>query len=365
MTGENEEEPLDQVDSTPLKDKIELETHDLLQRVGASETKTMLHKVAWLMNHFPRTRNSDLELQIKYWQEFENFHDSHVSLSDLVSLTRLTSIARARAKIQNQYRLFLADPEIRRHRGTLQEGELEKARQAADHPVYKVYLDESGKTSTYLVVGSLWFLSSGREGLDLYLEVKKLKEKAKFTGEFHFRDVKPNEVDIYKELIEIFVTKGGTISFKFISLPRAGLRNIQTALIELFYQLIIKGIDHEHSTGRAPLPRIIQAWKDSEESGSDKLVMASLADRLKQTAATVYEGNLVVENFVAVDSRTSVFIQVADIISSSVNRVLCRSEGASSHKDDLADFVMTQLGVHPTHNFDLNVGDMAVHLRKV
>jgi len=96
--------------------------------------------------------------------------------------------------------------------------------------------------------------------------------------------MKREEVEIYKELSDIFLTKGGTISFKFISLPRHGIGNIQAALIELFYHLLIKGIDHEDSTGRAPLPRIIQAWKDLEGGSSDKIVMANVSDRLKQAA---------------------------------------------------------------------------------
>jgi hypothetical protein len=355
---ENDTSQPETVDS----ETIEHEKEELLEHVGASETETMIHKVAWLMNHYPRTRNSDIELQIRYWQEFEKFHGDYVPLKDLFTLTRLTSISRARAKIQNQYRLFLADPQIRQHRGTLEESEREKARETPDYPVYKVYLDESGKTSPYLVVGSLWFLSSGREGLDLYLEVKKLKETRNFSGEFHFRDMTREEVDIYKELIDIFLTKGGTISFKFISLPRHGIGNIQAALVELFYHLLIKGIDHEDSTGRAPLPRIIQAWKDLESGSSDKIVMANVSDRLKQAAASVYGNKLFVENFVAMDSKKSTFIQVADIMASSVNRILCRSEATRGYKDELADYLMSRLGVHPTSQLESSIGDMAVHL---
>ena len=32
---------------------------------------TMGHRVAWLMNHHPDTRNSDIALQIRYWTTFE------------------------------------------------------------------------------------------------------------------------------------------------------------------------------------------------------------------------------------------------------------------------------------------------------
>jgi hypothetical protein len=136
---------------------IEREKEDLLARVGASNLSTMRHRVAWLMNHFPKTRNSDIALQIKYWEAFDNFKGTHVPVEYLSRLTRLTSLARERARIQNQYRLFLADEAVQQKRGTLEEEEREKAIETPDYPIYAVYLDESGKTSENLIIGSLWF----------------------------------------------------------------------------------------------------------------------------------------------------------------------------------------------------------------
>jgi hypothetical protein len=96
----------------------------------------------------------------------------------------LTSLVRERARIQNQYRLFLADEAIRDRRGTLEEEEREKAVETPDYPVYAVFFDESGKTSPYLIVGSLWFLSSGTESLDLYRDSQELRKKHNFKVNF-------------------------------------------------------------------------------------------------------------------------------------------------------------------------------------
>jgi hypothetical protein len=168
--------------------RLERERGELLARVAASEISTMRNRIAWLMNRFPDTRNSDVVLQIRHWEVFESdiFNGRSVQVDDLYKLTRLTSVARERARIQNQYRLFLADPAVQERRGTLEEDEREKAVKTPDYPVYTVYLDESGKTSPHLIVGSLWFLSSGMESLDLYRESQRLKEVRKFDGEFHF-----------------------------------------------------------------------------------------------------------------------------------------------------------------------------------
>jgi hypothetical protein len=175
--------------------------------------------------------------------------------------------------------------------------------------------------------------------------------------------MKREEVRIYKELIDLFLTRGGPISFKFISVLKHGIKNVQSALADLYYHLLTKGIDHENSTGRAPLPRILQAWKDLEEPGADKLLMANLTDKMKQSAATTYEDNLVVEDFEAIDSSSNVFLQVADLMASSVNRVLCRSNEVRNHKDEIADYLLGQLGINANPDLDIRVGDIAAHIR--
>lgn len=354
---------------TPAKikrlEEIEQEKADLLARIGSSEIATMRHRVAWILNRFPSTRNSDIALQVKYWEIFDKdlYRGSPIAVEDLYKLTRLTSLSRERARIQNQYRLFLADEEVQQRRGTLEEEEREKAIETPDCPVYAVYLDESGKTTDYLIVGSLWFLSSGTEGLELYRRSKELKDKYEFTHEFHFSQLKKDQLQVYKELIDVFVTYGGTISFKSISVPKAGLKNVSSALGDLYYLLLTKGIEHEHSTQRGPLPRILQVWKDAEEIGSDKILMATLADRMKQASSNMYENKLFVQEFVAMDSKSSIFLQAADLIASSVNRILCRREQPRNHKDELADYLVECLGISTSPNLEIVVGDTAVHIR--
>ena len=206
-------------------------------------------------------------------------------------------------------------------------------------------------------------MSSGEESLTLQIASSDLKIKRQFAHEFHFSEVKKDEVHIYKELIDIFVSQGGTISFKFISVERAGIKNTQVALDDLFFLLLTKGIDHEVSTGRAPLPRILDVWKDLEEIGADKLLMANLEAKLKQAAASTYDGKLIVQRCIALDSKSNIFLQVADLVASSANRVLNRVEGISNHKDELADYVVTSLGVNINPSLDAAIGDLAIHIQ--
>ncbi len=36
--------------------------------------KHLITKIAYLLNKYPSTRNSDITLQLKYWREFERFN---------------------------------------------------------------------------------------------------------------------------------------------------------------------------------------------------------------------------------------------------------------------------------------------------
>jgi hypothetical protein len=342
---------------------VDRERTQLLARVASAELSTIGHRVAWVLNHFPKTRNSDIALQIKYWQSFDKLTGNIIELEDLFSLTRLTSLSRARAKIQNEYRLFLADAEVREHRGTLEESEKEKALESTDYPVYAVFLDESGKTSKNLIVGSLWFLAEGSQSISLYLSTQELKQRRKFAGEFHFSEMSKDDIDLYKELIEIFISQGGVISFKFLSVEREGIKHVQTAIDDLYYILLVGGIDHEIQTGRAPLPRILNVWKDMEEIGHDKILMAKLEDKLRQASANKYEGKLIVEKCVAIDSQNNIFLQVADLVASSVNRVLSRTGNTYNHKDEFADYLISRLGIKTTPDLGVPIADITAYMR--
>ena len=93
------------------------------------------------MNPRPRTRDSDLGLQIAYCEEFEPVvgGGEYVRKQDVYRLTRYNSVARARAKIQNTYKLFQESEGVRRLRGKLSDEQRAKAsEQQIDYPSFDV-----------------------------------------------------------------------------------------------------------------------------------------------------------------------------------------------------------------------------------
>ena len=216
-------------------ERIEKERIDLLNAVAASRLDTMQEKVAWILNHYPGTRDSDIALQLRYWRQFESdlFSGEFIGVADYCKLTRLTSIARERARIQNVFKLFLASDKVRKRRGTIEEAEHQKSiEQHADYHHYAVYFDESGKTGDHLIVGSVWLLD-GTESLKILSRLEQWKSEQSVDGEFHFSGLSDAKLAHYKQFVDFILENSSVMSFKAISVERKGTGNVAEALSRL------------------------------------------------------------------------------------------------------------------------------------
>ena len=346
--------------------KREEEIRHLLNNLSSATVNTLRDKVAWILNQNPETRDSDITLMLKFWETFEsNIYNGHIiDPDDLYRLTRLTTITRERARIQNTYKLFQASSEVRHHRGTLSDEEKEKAIEdkPIGYPSLTVYMDESGKNADQLIVGSVWFLESGKPLFDVHKMITDFKKEVAFTKEFHFAYMSRKDLPIYQEMVRIFLREAPAISFKVVSLPTVGIRNKQDALNQLFYHLLVRGIEGENETGRATLPRLLQVWKDAEEKGADSLLVADLDDKLKQASTSRFDGSLHLDFVRCADSEHNLFLQVADLFSASVNRVLNQSGIARNHKTEFAEFFLDIVGVDELFSPNDKIDDMVVHI---
>jgi hypothetical protein len=346
--------------------KREEEIQQLLNNLSSATVNTLRDKVAWILNHHPETRDSDISLLLKFWDTFEpdKYNGQSIKPDDLYRLTRLTSITRERARIQNVYKLFLASSEVRQRRGTLSEEEKEKAVEdkPVGYPSLVIYMDESGKNADQLIVGSLWFLEAGKPIYDIHKRITDFKKEIGFSKEFHFSEMSQKDLPIYQEMVTLFLRESTAISFKIASLPTLGIHDKQEALNRLFYHLIVRGIENENETGRAALPRTLQIWKDSEEEGSDRLLLADLGDRLKQASSTRFNNKLLINFVRCADSAHNLFLQVADLLSASANRVLNQSNISRNHKTEFAEFFLELIGVDKSFSPNDRIGDKVIHI---
>jgi hypothetical protein len=347
------------------QEEIEKVRAELLHSVSAGKLDTLQERVALILNHHADTRNSDITLQLKYWEAFEPdlLSGDAILKKNLYRLTRLNSLTRARAKIQNTYSLFKASPEVQKHRGTLSDEERAKAKeQYTDSPRFAVYMDESGKTDKFLFVGSVWFLHLPQfvPFLKDYHEFRKVHGFV--NREFHFKEITPKNLPTYMTLAEWLVDKSAVISFKAVSVERAGVSNVSKALETLFYHLLARGVEHEHVTGRATLPRAIEIWKDLEEAGSDKLFLAELGDRLRNTSKSQFGGDLEVGELEAVDSKDHPLLQIADLYVGSLHRVLNVESSKDHPKAKFAAHFLRLLGLPNGPQDHESEGDLALYV---
>lgn len=329
---------------------------------SAGQLSTINERVAWILNHYPETRDSDIPLWFRYWSVFESdsWDRIAVSLDDAKHLTKPTSIERARRTVQHDYGLFIASPTVRARRGKLAEEERQKAIETdPPSPLYSVYADESGKNDTHLIVASVWFLLAP-ELVRMRQAIQRVKDQHSFDGELHFKEIDRSNVGFYGDVVDTIGARSAAVSFKAVTIERRGIGRQDLALADLFYHLIVRGVIHEHETGRARLPRRIKLTKDLEEIGADRLMLANLRDRVAQFAAATLEGELRPTEFIPMKSDGHEILQVADLFAGSLHRVL--NKPGAGPKDDVAAALLQRVGMpHGPEQLE-SMGDATVRI---
>ena len=327
---------------------------ELWLAVQKGNTKHLITKVASVLNRFPETRNSDVALMIKYWEVFEGHRGNSVSFEKIFEMERLTSIARVRAKIQNEYGLFNGDKKVRRYRKDIEEKQKEfhiATKPSVDY--ISIFADESGKNDKFAIVGSAWVLA-GEGELNLELvnwaqDRKKVDDKC--PDEFHFSKISNNGVNlqVYIDYIDFAVAKGHMVGFKAIAVNQTKLNmSIDEINTELFYQLVRVGIEHEKTTNRIQMPKQIAYFKDKEE-GESALRINQIQQSLIDNFKLHYDEELRLNTFRSLDSRLSRLIQVADLFTASVNRVINHQnkfpDSKKNAKDEFAKYIFDMLNI--------------------
>lgn len=293
--------------------KLDRERTILLSRLNELNLEDVRTRVAFILNHYPVTRDSDTALIINYWKVFH--HDSvgagFVSLEELYYLPKPNTISRARAKIQNEYGLYQASAPIRERR--LELASEEKESQVADKPedsAISIYCDESGKNQRYNLVGSLW-INDGYRLFKVFQDLLEWKTASGIDKELHFTNLKAQDKGIVEDFIKRVLGQSDALGFKAVILDSHTVRemSVEERNFRLHYQLIVKGIEHEVETGRFSLPRNISVTKDKDE-GTDKLRLTELEQKLMTECQAYFDQAILVDKVSAEESHSSLFIQL-------------------------------------------------------
>lgn len=364
-----EDQPQAELDFLSESEKKQKEIEErrkfILESVLNFRFDTTEQKVAWLLNNYPNTRDSDITLQIQYWRHFnsESIQNESVKLSDLYFLPRLNSLTRLRARIQNDFELFLAKDEIRKHRGKLSEEEKTKAVEKKEEysETSLVYADESGKNDNFIVVGSVWFLIPF-SAYTLQSALSEFRKESLEGREIHFTKAGKRQKEAYYKLIKIIRDNSQFIGFKAVYLENNGLSNKQEAIRKLFYFIVSKGVEHEVTSNRIGLPRLINFTKDSEEAGHDSLLLEEMRDRLSNHSTTHFEKKIRYDQLNAEDSEQNNLLQVADLFTGCLSRRLNHKE-KKTWKDEFAEHFLRAIGMETEDFGNEKIGDMSVALK--
>lgn len=314
-----EDEIIDIADAKLIKRQEQI--IQLTENIKSSNFGRLKDRVAFILSYFPQARNSDAELSWNYWNYFEKeiLGDGELTKEKLFKLTKQTSLSRARAKIQNEYKLFQADPEVKKFRRKLREEYSEENINDKPHQdSFFVYMDESGKTNEYLVIGSIWLFSFGPSILHKQKELLDWRKVNDLKYEFHFKELNKSNISNFKKFVEKFIGLNPEIGFKGIVLKRKGIPDNDKAIEDLTSHLLYKGVLQEDFSNRAKLPRNLTLTIDREEDGRDLLKLANVKERIRSQKIK----GLHLLNFVAEDSTGNEYIQMADLFSASLNRVV-------------------------------------------
>lgn len=351
------------------EERTRIAAQSLMSSIMEGTTSTLREKVAYILNKYPETRDSDITLQLKYWEEFENLNGNTISIKQLYDMEKLTSIVRARAKIQNEFNLFLATSRTRRFRNQREEDEKESALlDKPTVPLMHIYADETGKNDKYLMVGSIWVLDDRHNGqlntaLSHWTEQMKI-ENEKYPKEFHFRELNNqnnDELNLYKGFFDELMNKSEMISFRAIAVDKTKLSIPLDELIQdLFYRLIIIGLEYEIQERRIVFPKQISYLKDEDNRDNSYNILTFselLIDKLNEN----YGNDILLNKYSPIPSRISRLIQQADLFTGSLNRIYNHRpiNKSNNNKDKLADYILNKIKIKEVrHSVDDLEGSM-------
>lgn len=346
------------------EERIAREKEMLLSQLAAERITTTRARVAWILNHFPDARNSDKVLTLTYWRKFQPQilgEDRRIDEDKMLRLENPNTITRARQKIQNEYGLFQASEEVQAFRRERQaEIQEETVLDKPDRPLVAIYADESGKNDGYALVGSVWTLDAHRQ-TQLWVRLVQWKADRGLKGEFHFNGLSRGAAEHARGFVIEALAMADTLSFKAVAVRQKGMtRPVDQITMELYYQLVMNGLQHEFATGRLSKPRELEMWKDKEQ-GIDALHLERMRQDLRVGLRRQYGDEATLQLLAAVDSKANHLIQLADLFTGSLNRVLNSPGENPNHKDEFAHFMLGALGlkVDPDGNVAASNQDVA------
>lgn len=316
----------------------------MLADIANSYLANREQRVAFILQRFPETRDSDTALCIRYWNMYQADvleRWNPLELEVLFELDRIETLGRVRRMIQNDLRLFRGIEDTRRAREALQAEFHEYLAAHRDSlPEVRFYLDETGNEGDKAYTGIAGIcIINWKQFEKHHAALEQWRSKQGWAETIHFSDTGADKVDRAVSLLQQLRSRRSGILFLGYSLVSRG--RTHEDLFSLFIQLVVDSLKHLRECKCLTENRSVRVVKEAD-SGFDALYLHKLTKQLGEVVTLEFPGELAVLPVEAVPKGRTVLLECADLIAGGMQR---RALGKGRNpKDRLAEAVMNVTG---------------------
>lgn len=316
----------------------------LLADVARSELAKVEQRVAYLLQRFPETRDSDTALCIKYWRRFQADileKWDRLDLDVLFELDRVETIGRWRRWIQNELQLFRGLADTHRAR-TAKQAELHEyiAMHRDSLTEVRFFLDETGNEGdkTYTGIGGVC-ITNWKQFEKHYAALELWRQSQGWPETIRFSDATAEKMERAIALLrELQARRAGVF---FLGYPLESRGRTHHDLFSLYIQLVVDSLRHLRDCKCLPDNRRVRVIKEAD-TGFDSIYLDKLSKQLDEEVTREFPEQLIVLPVESVPKGRTVLLECADLIAGGMQRrALIKGRNP---KDKLAEAIFNLTG---------------------
>jgi hypothetical protein len=324
---------------------IERRRYKLLQQVHTKDAGTLKAKVAYILNHYPQTRNNDKLLTIKVWEVFHPdriIDGDKIRLQDILNLPKAYDMQRYRAEIQNQLGLFLPSlqaQETRRHRQDHWKEEM----QFKNVPKITVFTSEGRMGKDCLVFGSIWIYDADNDQVENRITTKLMESRSEegLDCDFSFESICRENVEQVRRFFRSALEFAKVISFKAHVVRQ---HQDQYDYFSQYEKHLVMSVDFDLNNHRIFPPKNFVFVKSVNNPPG--ISEWEKKQNIVNNISEAYKGDMRIEDIYTLKTGDSVLLQIADLFAGSVS-VAYQLGGEHEAQDYFTGFALGLLGINP------------------
>ena len=313
--------PLIPAPSTPIPDDVARRREQLLAAIARSELGGVEQGVAYMLQQFPETRDSDIALCIRYWRRFnadvlERFNIAELDF--LFDLQNSETIGRVRREIQNKLQLFTGLEYTAQFR-LLHQKKLEEylAAHRGIVPEVRFYLDETGNEGNKAYTGVAGVCVMNWRQYEMHEAALSQWRQQQGPEPIHFVEIGSDRTARALGLLAELQRRRSGVLFLGYALRSHG--STREAMFSLIAQLVKDSLHHMKDGGSLNEPRLLRVIKEADD-GFDSMYLEKLNKQLTELVDLDFPGQFSVLPVETVAKGREVLLECADLVAGGMQR---------------------------------------------